>query len=199
MWDAFLLEGSKVLHRVSIALLRVAELRLLACNDQQEVLCALQEEQENCLDCERLLSLAFDKLSLVRAFSRGRIEALRRKHRTRLLAAEGLPMAPPMPPKAPVDSPQVENGPSQATRSKSMNGARGGAMANGVYGHRSAATEGVAAVAQHRGTDGSSLPPVEDDSSDEEGDDDFGDGENASEYDVVSHDDVRSPARTFWL
>lgn len=48
VWDAFLLEGSKVLHRVGLALLRVAEPRLLACRDQQELLCAIQEEQGAC-------------------------------------------------------------------------------------------------------------------------------------------------------
>ena len=45
VWDVFMLEGTKVLHRVALALLRVAEPRLLACADQQEALCVLQEEQ----------------------------------------------------------------------------------------------------------------------------------------------------------
>ena len=45
VWDAFLLEGTKVLHRVGLALLRIAEPRLLACTDQQELLCTLQDEQ----------------------------------------------------------------------------------------------------------------------------------------------------------
>ena len=89
VWDAFLLEGTKVLHRVGLALLRVAEPRLLACTDQQELLCTLQDEQAGCLDCERLMSLAFDRQSFLRSFPRGRIHALRRRHRARLLVAEG--------------------------------------------------------------------------------------------------------------
>ena len=89
VWDAFLLEGCKVIHRVGLALLRIAEPRLLACHDQQELLCALQEEHAHCLDVERLLSVAFDKFSFLRSFPRGRIDALRRKHRSRLLVAEG--------------------------------------------------------------------------------------------------------------
>ena len=72
VWDAFLLEGAKVLHRVALALLRVAEPRLLQCNDQQEVLCALQEEQAGCLDCERLMTLAFDPYHFLRSFPRSR-------------------------------------------------------------------------------------------------------------------------------
>ena len=43
----------------------------------------------NCLDCERLLSLAFDKISFLRSFPRARVETLRRKHRVRLEMAEG--------------------------------------------------------------------------------------------------------------
>lgn len=80
---------AQVIHRVGLALLRISESRLLKCVDQQELLCSLQEEQANCLDCERLLSLAFDRLSFLRSFPRSRIEALRRRHRARLLAAEG--------------------------------------------------------------------------------------------------------------
>ena len=45
VWDVFLLEGCKVLHRVALALLRIAEPRLLECRDQQELLCTLQSEQ----------------------------------------------------------------------------------------------------------------------------------------------------------
>jgi hypothetical protein len=92
VWDAFLLEGTKVLHRVGLALLRVAEPRLLACADQHELLWALQEEPARCLDVERLLSLAFDRGSFLRSFSRSRIHALRRKHRARLLLAEQPPL-----------------------------------------------------------------------------------------------------------
>ena len=89
VWDAFLLEGQKVLHRVGLALLRVAEARLLQCQDQQELLCTLQEEQAGCFDCERLMTLAFDRYSFLRSFPRARVDALRRKHRARLLLAEG--------------------------------------------------------------------------------------------------------------
>ena len=45
VWDAFLLEGTKVLHRIGLALLRIAEPRLLACTDQQELLTVIKEEQ----------------------------------------------------------------------------------------------------------------------------------------------------------
>jgi len=89
VWDAFLLEGQKVLHRVGLAMLRVAEARLLQCQDQQELLCTLQEEQAGCFDCERLMTLAFDRYSFLRSFPRARVDALRRKHRARLLLAEG--------------------------------------------------------------------------------------------------------------
>jgi hypothetical protein len=89
VWDAFLLEGQKVLHRVGLAMLRVSEARLLQCQDQQELLCTLQEEQAGCFDCERLMTLAFDRYSFLRSFPRARVDALRRKHRVRLLLAEG--------------------------------------------------------------------------------------------------------------
>jgi len=88
VWDAFLLEGCKVLHRIGLALLRIAQPRLLACTDQQELLCAIQEEQAGCLDCERLMSLAFDSHGFLRSFPRSRMQALRRLHRARLLLAE---------------------------------------------------------------------------------------------------------------
>ena len=45
----------------------------------------------NCLDCERLLAISFDRLSFLRSFPRARIEALRRKHRARLKSAEASP------------------------------------------------------------------------------------------------------------
>lgn len=88
VWDAFLLEGSKVLHRIGLAILRIAEPKLLQCRDQQEILCTLQQEQAGCLDCERLISFAFDRHSFLRSFPRSRINALRRKHRARLLLSE---------------------------------------------------------------------------------------------------------------
>ena len=88
VFDAFLLEGVKVLHRVGLSLLRIAEPRLLRGADQQELLMTLQDEQANCLDCERLLSLSFDRHSFLRSFPRARIDQLRRKHRARILAAE---------------------------------------------------------------------------------------------------------------
>ena len=88
VWDAFLLEGIKVIHRIGLALLRISEDRLLACNDQQELLMTLQEEHAHCLDCDRLLLVAFDRISFLRSFPQSRIDALRRKHRARLTAAE---------------------------------------------------------------------------------------------------------------
>jgi hypothetical protein len=131
----------------------------------------------NCLDCERLLSLAFDKLGFLRSFSNNRIEALRRKHRARLLALE----APPSPPR----SPSRAAAPSAADSAPS-------------YSDQPATMSSLSSseVATSRE---SLLAPLEDDSSDEEADDELGDGEPAGEYDVVSHDDVREPARSFWL
>ena len=40
---------------------------------------ALLPRAANCLDCERLLSLAFDKFSFLRSFPQARVDTLRRK------------------------------------------------------------------------------------------------------------------------
>jgi len=88
VWDVFFCEGCKVLHRVGIALLKVAEPTLLACDTQQELLCTLQREQARCLDCERLISFAFD-ISFIGSFPRQRVDALRQRHRAEVLAECG--------------------------------------------------------------------------------------------------------------
>lgn len=122
VWDAFALEGVKVLHRVALALLKaplldscpldrppagcphrhtlllqVAEARLLSCADEQAMLCTLQEEQARCFDSERLFSLAFDAQGVAGRFSRAQLVVLRTKHRQLLLAKE--PAPPPQPPR----------------------------------------------------------------------------------------------------
>ena len=182
VWDAFLLEGVKVLHRIGLAVLRVAEPRLLACGDQQELLCAIQEEQANCLDCERLIALAFHKKTFLRSFPRARIEALRRKHRSRLIAREESNATPPpaRPPAAP----------SHSQPSHSLTSAD----------EEAAAFQAREAAAAREASFG-----LDEDSSDEEkpGDEEFGDGETAG-YDMVSFDEVfdddNEPVhRSFWL
>ena len=125
VWDAFALEGVKVLHRVALALLKVlppplpgssrrlrprgvpqvAEARLLACADEQAMLCTLQEEQARCFDSDRLFSLAFDVQGVADRFSRAQLVALRTKHRQLLLAQE---------PGAPQQSPRAVAAPSGA-------------------------------------------------------------------------------------
>ena len=92
----------------------------------------------------------------MRSFPRARVEALRRKHHARLLAAEG--------PASPQHA-----GPGVGL---------GGGLKRDV----------------------DSREMDEEDSSDAEGDE--GDGEWADangEYDVVSLDDLETPARSFWL
>jgi len=200
VWDAFLHGGIKVLHRVSLSLLRVAEPRLLSCHDQQEMMCILQEEQANCLDCERLLSLAFDRLSFLRSFPVSRVKALRRKHRSRLLAAEGLAAE-----GASSGSSAPPPGPCKAPPGEGAGEGAGGGVGGGVGGDVGSPLV-VAAVAV---IDGSPLLPWErssnlDDDSSDGGDDEYGDGEAAGEYAIVSHDDLAAlvraePVRSFWL
>ena len=120
----------------------------------------------NCLDCERLLSLAFDQFSFLRSFPRARVESLRRKHYARLLAAEEAYDR---------DYPTRQSG-------------------RDSKGNSSPAEIHTPPV----------LPPVlpldaddEEDSSDAEGADD--EPPASGEYDVVSLDDLTSPARSFWL
>jgi len=105
VWDCFLLEGIKLVHRVGLALLRVAERRLLRTGDQQQLLCALQDEQGHCFDCERLLYLATDRRAFLRSFPRKRVDALRAKHHRRLVQQE--PPTRDDPPAQPA-RPQVE-------------------------------------------------------------------------------------------
>ena len=93
VWDTFMLEGVKVLHRVGLSLLKLCEPRLLRCADQQEVLSVLCEEQAQCVDCERLLATAFDRRAFLRSFPRSRIESLRRAHRARLMTEERASLA----------------------------------------------------------------------------------------------------------
>ena len=171
VWDAFLLEGSKVLHRVGLALLRVAEPRLLACGDQQELLCAIQEEQANCLDCERLLSLAFDKISFLRSFPRARVEALRKQHLARLMMLEG-----------DLEMPGDFGGDMSAPTTPAVSSE-----------HARATGAGAHVTAAHMEDD-------EEDSSDVEEGADSPDSESGLGYDVVSFDDVHTaPTRDFWL
>ena len=185
VWDAFLLEGAKVLHRVSLALLRVAEPRLLACRDQQEILLTLQEEQANCLDCERLLSLAFDRVSFLRSFPRARVESLRRKHRARLLAAE----APSSPHHRPATKPPPGTPPSAGSVASAPASSEGGGAAGGT----------PAATALLRET---LMQMPEEDSSDAEADDEMDAEPDEHQFDVVSFDDLderEAAARDFWL
>ena len=128
--------------------------------------CAPRSRAANCLDCERLLSLAFDKFSFLRSFPQARVEALRRKHHARLLAAEEAYETRPSPPRS----------------------AQAAGSASPVW----ASVEGIR-LACHP-----SLPveaDEEDNSSDEEG----AENPDPGEYDVISFDDLVSPARSFWL
>ena len=134
---------------------------------------ALLPRAANCLDCERLLSLAFDKFSFLRSFPQARVDTLRRKHHARLLAAEEA---------------YEETRPSPSRAGSAQAG--GGASPSRVPGDGSSG----AMRARHP-----SLPVEdleEDNSSDEEG----GEHEpDPGEYDVISFDDLVTPARSFWL
>ena len=208
VWDAFLLEGVKVLHRIGLAVLRVAEPRLLACGDQQELLCAIQEEQANCLDCERLIALAFHKKTFLRSFPRARIEALRRKHRSRLVAREESNATPPpaTPPAAPSHS-QPRSGGGGSGGGSGGSGGGGGALPasrerlDSRCASHSSVDEEAAAASQLREAAAAreAALGLDEDSSDAEGDEEWGDGEAAG-YDMVSFDDLEKPVhRSFWL
>ena len=210
VWDAFLLEGCKVLHRVGLALLRIAEPRLLACHDQQELLCALQEEHAQCLDVERLLSVAFDKFSFLRSFPRSRIDALRRKHRARLRAAEredaedagmaapASPMASPSPP-----APASPAGAGKGGGEGSSGGGDGSSISGGGgsgSGATTAATIGAGIRRRPRQIELYGDDHAKSSSDEEDGDDVVGAGDGG--FDVVSAvDDVKesSGSTTFWL
>ena len=206
----FLLEGCKVLHRVGLALLRIAEPRLLACHDQQELLCALQEEHAQCLDVERLLSVAFDKFSFLRSFPRSRIDALRRKHRARLRAAEredaedagmaapASPMASPSPP-----APASPAGAGKGGGEGSSGGGDGSSISGGGgsgSGATTAATIGAGIRRRPRQIELYGDDHAKSSSDEEDGDDVVGAGDGG--FDVVSAvDDVKesSGSTTFWL
>ena len=89
VWDAFCLDGLAAIHRVGLALLRIVEGPLLACDSQAAILLTMQREHARCHDVDRLFQLAFDgaRLFLPRV-PRARLEVLRAKAR-QIVAQEG--------------------------------------------------------------------------------------------------------------
>ncbi|KAL1521483.1 hypothetical protein AB1Y20_021145 [Prymnesium parvum] len=57
VWDLLVFEGARTLHGVALALLGTMEHTLLHCEEQSSLLCALQDCQGQCYDCERLMLL----------------------------------------------------------------------------------------------------------------------------------------------
>ena len=57
VWDAFCLDGLAAIHRVGLALLRIVEGPLLACDSQAAILITMQREHARCHDVDRLFQL----------------------------------------------------------------------------------------------------------------------------------------------
>ena len=73
IWDAYLLEGQKIIFRVGIAFLRLHQEALLAANNLKEFNNVLEEAKKNCLDQDLLMETAFK----LKYFSRKRLLELK--------------------------------------------------------------------------------------------------------------------------
>lgn len=80
IWDAFFLEGYKILFRVSISLLNLMEKEILACTNMGEVLKLLTNQPRELFDCRTLMKSSFK----IRRFSRAKIEKARKQFRATL-------------------------------------------------------------------------------------------------------------------
>lgn len=79
IWDTIFCEGSAVLMRVAIGLLKQHEEELLQCADFGDAFMTLQEMTKGDVDCENLIGVAFNE-KLLGAFSREGIKAMRGQH-----------------------------------------------------------------------------------------------------------------------
>ena len=81
VYDAFMLEGSKTLFRVGLALLKINEEALLATRNEEEAHTLLKEIPSLCFDSERLLKVAFKDLgsSLFNSSISGKLKLFREK------------------------------------------------------------------------------------------------------------------------
>lgn len=77
IWDAFFLEGYKILFRISICLLQMMERELLACENMGDAITFLNKYPKEMFDCRNLMKSSFK----LRAFSRDVIEKARREYR----------------------------------------------------------------------------------------------------------------------
>jgi cytochrome c553 len=83
VWDALLCEGPKVLVRVAVALLKMAEVALLAAPDASAFATALRLACGRCHDRDALQAAAFDSLG---SLPRARLDALRKAAAEELVA-----------------------------------------------------------------------------------------------------------------
>lgn len=74
IFDSLLIEGSKILHRVALALFKVAEQDVLRANDTPDVAIALQKVTRSAYDRDELMRVATRKIG---PLSRKTIEKLR--------------------------------------------------------------------------------------------------------------------------
>ena len=78
IWDAIFAEGSGVLMRVAVGLLKQHEAELLACTDHADAFMILQDMTKGDIDCERLMATAFSD-KLIGAFPPTEMDELRKR------------------------------------------------------------------------------------------------------------------------
>jgi hypothetical protein len=80
IWDAFFVEGYKILFRISVSLLAIMEKEILACNNMGEILKLLTTYPKQLFDCRNIMKSSFK----IRRFGRARIEKARKQFRSTL-------------------------------------------------------------------------------------------------------------------
>lgn len=78
IWDAFFLEGYKILFRISVCMLQMMQNDLLACTNMGDALTFLNKHPKELFDCRNLMKTSFK----IRAFSRDTIEKARKDFRS---------------------------------------------------------------------------------------------------------------------
>eukprot|EP00164_Ancoracysta_twista_P005342 GFYU01007305.1.p1 GENE.GFYU01007305.1~~GFYU01007305.1.p1 ORF type:complete len:424 (-),score=137.17 GFYU01007305.1:143-1414(-) len=79
VWDSLFFEGSKILFRVGLAIMKLNEKALLATEDIGEVIQLLKSLPRSVVDCEALMKMAFNDMQWG-SFPMSKIEELRAKH-----------------------------------------------------------------------------------------------------------------------
>eukprot|EP00002_Diphylleia_rotans_P033496 TRINITY_DN7129_c0_g1_i1.p1 TRINITY_DN7129_c0_g1~~TRINITY_DN7129_c0_g1_i1.p1 ORF type:complete len:998 (+),score=228.82 TRINITY_DN7129_c0_g1_i1:101-3094(+) len=83
IWDIFFFEGNKVLLRISLALIKMLERRILAASSLAEVMALFQEMPKKMFLADEIIRVAWDSL-WIGSFSRNRIGNIRQHERDQL-------------------------------------------------------------------------------------------------------------------